>query len=534
MAIIRIKRTTSSSLPTGLTFGELAFVGASGGATANRLYIAGPEGTCLWIGAQILNTPQIQYWSGVTAETTVPTVSAVESRVVAGGGVTFANNITVNIADGKFFGKYKKNDVILAAGQTVKWVIEDALQESIAPTVSLTTSSSISYGQTSGTITLSPSYTIKTAGASAAGTTLEFRYAGAANWTSLSTSLKNDSLGIDQPYNGSYPHTGWNRASDVGSGGTYGTTAFQYRWTVRDTIGNVSTVELNSGTGLAPQGTVNPSVTFSGVTAASLRTGVLGSFAQGTETNTYREKGNTYTTVTFTINAVNTFVPLTNYVLQSSERIGNSTSWSNWSNVKSEQISGTSVSRGLTYNPTNSSANLDAMRFRVQVNDLANSFLGTTFNTPDTSAQVFFDYLMFFGATANTTINTTTIRGLSSGIVAGNHNTTGGGANGGVGALSTTLTPIMSSANAVAATGPNSNTRFIVAVPDDVTLTTVNDIFLSNANITSAFNLSSTVTTVPDRDNNNKNYNVYIMSVTGYEDGVHTHTVQRSGTVTKP
>jgi hypothetical protein len=93
MAIIRIKRTTGSGLPTGLTFGELAFVGASGGATANRLYIAGPEGTCLWIGAQILNSPT--FWSGITAETTLPTVSAVEGRIttrLASGIVTSFNS----------------------------------------------------------------------------------------------------------------------------------------------------------------------------------------------------------------------------------------------------------------------------------------------------------------------------------------------------------------------------------------------------------------------------------------------------------
>jgi hypothetical protein len=81
MAIIRIKRTTGNLLPEGLTFGELAFVGASGGYTANRLYIAGPQGTCIWVGAQILNQPT--YWSGATAETTIPTVSAVESRITS-------------------------------------------------------------------------------------------------------------------------------------------------------------------------------------------------------------------------------------------------------------------------------------------------------------------------------------------------------------------------------------------------------------------------------------------------------------------
>jgi hypothetical protein len=95
MAIIRIKRTTGNLLPEGLTFGELAFVGASGGYTANRLYIAGPEGTCIWVGAQILNQPT--YWSGATAETTIPTVSAVDGRIqtqVSTNSVASFNGIT--------------------------------------------------------------------------------------------------------------------------------------------------------------------------------------------------------------------------------------------------------------------------------------------------------------------------------------------------------------------------------------------------------------------------------------------------------
>lgn len=95
MAIIRIKRTTGNSLPTGLTFGEMAFIGRTGGATANRLYIAGPEGVCVWIGAEILNSPT--FWSGSTAETTIPTISAVDSRItsrLSSGTVTSFNNQT--------------------------------------------------------------------------------------------------------------------------------------------------------------------------------------------------------------------------------------------------------------------------------------------------------------------------------------------------------------------------------------------------------------------------------------------------------
>ena len=93
MAIIRIKRTTTSTLPTGLTFGELAFVQGTG-LTANRLYIADNTGVCVWIGAQILDAPE--YWSGITAQTTIPTVSAVETRIssrISAGSVTSYNGL---------------------------------------------------------------------------------------------------------------------------------------------------------------------------------------------------------------------------------------------------------------------------------------------------------------------------------------------------------------------------------------------------------------------------------------------------------
>ena len=539
MAVIRIKRTTGFGTPTGLTFGELAFVqgDGSGGRTANRLYIADNRGVSVWIGAEILNSPT--FWNGATAETTVPTVGAVEGRMVAGGAITFASDLAVNIADGKYFGKYQKNDIIPATGQTVKWVIEDALSEKVAPVVTLSSPSAVGYGQTSGTITLNFTYTIKTAGACAAGSTLEFRYNGQPSWSVLpgGSNLFNNAFGLDQQYSGSLSHTNWDRRTDLGAGGTYGGIAFTYRWTVHDTQGSSASVQAS----ITPNTTANLSVSSFGTTAANLRNGVLGA-PSGTETDVYREKGNTYSTVRFTINPRSGgYVPLRNYVLQAREYVNNS--WSSWSDFKSEAVSGTSsITRGITYTPVNTGASLDRLEFRVLVNDEANNSTtpGTTF-TSSTSA-VFFDYMMFFGGTANTSINSTMIRGLSSGIVAGNGNGSGGGASGGLGAMALTIggtvtgTGVMPSSNAVALTGPNSNTRFIVAVPDNVTISQVLDVFLSNIDITTSFtnNLSTTITTINDRSGSPKNYNVYIASTTGYEDGVHDHRITRTGTVAQP
>lgn len=537
MAIIRIKRTTGNSLPTGLTFGELAFVQGSGGATANRLYIANNAGVCVWIGAEILNSPT--YWSGLTAQTTVPTVSAVEGRMVAGGAITFASNLTVNIAEGKFFGKYRKNDVIPAQGQTVKWVIEDALSEKVGATLSMSSSpTSISYGQTSGTINITVSYTIKTAGASAAGSTLEFQYSGQSTWTPLSTTLFN-SNGQDVPYTTVYSHNTWNTASDSGAGGTYSTTnSFIYRWTVADTAGTTASLTQT----LVTRGSAaSPSGNFGTIAASSLRSGNLTVSGAGAETNQYREKGNTFTTLSgLNISRANTYIPLTGYTLQAAEFAGNS--YGPWITIKREVLSGNvspyTPSPSLTFAPQTLSTNLDKLKFRLRISDIARDQL-VSGPLDVESSEVFFDYFIFFGGTANTTIDGTMIRGLSAGIVAGspsaNPGSGGGAGSAGAGALPNPLTPVMSSANAVAATGPNSNLRFIVALPDSVTLTKVLDLYASNADITAQFPLSTTVTSVNDRNGDAKNYNVYVLSTTGYLDGPHTHEVTRSsGTVTKP
>lgn len=78
MAIIRIKRSTGANLPSGLTFGELAFVQGSG-ATANRLYIAGSLGGTAWVGAEI--NPAPASWTDDAAKTQLATNYAVNQRI---------------------------------------------------------------------------------------------------------------------------------------------------------------------------------------------------------------------------------------------------------------------------------------------------------------------------------------------------------------------------------------------------------------------------------------------------------------------
>ena len=191
-----------------------------------------------------------------------------------------------------------------------------------------------------------------------------------------------------------------------------------------------------------------------------------------------------------------------------------------WTTIKSEAISGTSsVTRGLTYSPSASGASLDRMQFRVRVNDQYNNTVGTT--TDSTTQTVYFDYMVFFGATTNVPTTSADIRGLSSGIIAGDITVFGSG--GGGTSISNPFTGLVGGAN----------NKFIVALPDSVTPTTIVD-SSTNADVSPSFILSTTLTAVNDRNGSPKNYNVYIMNNTNPYNDSRTHTVTRTGSVSQP
>ena len=92
-ANIKFKRTTTSTLPTGLTFAEPAFVLGSAGTTiANQLYVGDNSGGRVWVGAKIENT--VTSWTGTEANTLLATQQAIDARITSristSGGFTFA------------------------------------------------------------------------------------------------------------------------------------------------------------------------------------------------------------------------------------------------------------------------------------------------------------------------------------------------------------------------------------------------------------------------------------------------------------
>jgi hypothetical protein len=468
MAIIRIKRTTSSSLPTGLTFGELAFVGASGGATANRLYIAGPEGTCLWIGAQILKTPQIQYWSGVTAQTTLASIAAIEDRMVAGGAITFSGPLAVNIDTGKYFGKYTKGDTIEATGKTVKEVIEMALSESINPTVSVSFNdvSQIPYGQTSGiNYTVTASYTINTVGSTAAGATLEWRRSGESSWNTYPGTFYDTSFPFNtngQPFTNSAV-TGI--TLNPLSGGVPDTRDFQWRFSVHDWAGASAT------------STTQPKIVQDSA-SATISLSVTNNDIVSPETNLTREKGRVQSTLTGTISRPNQYTPITDWKIQRRENMGG------WVDVNSFQsVSGNppSINIGsIVDNPTNT-VNIVTYRGLVKT---AYDTVGQVTAEGGNVAVVFY-YKLFYGATASQPTTASQIRTMpNSYLVYG-------------GSYSNPFIFLTGSAY----------TNFVIALPTNVDLSDQKN--LDAFGDSPGFVKSSTITTAIDAAGNSKNYNVW-------------------------
>lgn len=503
MAIIRIKRTTGFGTPTGLTFGELAFVqgDGSGGRTANRLYIADNRGVCVWIGAEILNSPT--YWSGATAETTIPTVSAASNIASAFAGITnFSANIVANLSTGKYFGKYGNGQEIQAAGKSAVEVILDALIESIAPTTifqltSFQGASASSYytspfGATDMRTILSWGYTINTPGKTALGATLSWRKNSSGPWTTLATNVYDQTspfwTQINGPTSQSYTHTFTQTQ--------YATDTINYRYEFHDSSG-VAVAEKPVN---ITQGYGTPSISGVGVPAIS-----------GIDSLT-RERGNTGTTFSCTVSGNNNdvFIKMNAYAVD--YLVNGSGNWRNAANNLENDNTFTSVTPTGTISISNVSVKptvspINRLDFRVRVKDSFST--GAAGVVASTQPTVQFYKKLWYGATSDVPTTAAQVRTLP-GSTPLQYNDT------------TTRT------NQQFTFGTGTTYRhFVIALPAGLTLNdgswgenlegvrniTTPQVLYGNPNPASDdFKLSTTLTVADDFSGTDINYNIYVYS----------------------
>jgi hypothetical protein len=137
MATIRVKRSTLSSAPTGLTFGEPAFVDG-----INSFYVTKNNGTSLRVGAEVDSSTSLG-----TSDNKIPTQNAVKTYVdsnVAAGAVASINGLTGTVS------------LTAGTGIGLASIIGKTIQITNAGVQSLTgTSNQITVSGSTGAVTLS-------------------------------------------------------------------------------------------------------------------------------------------------------------------------------------------------------------------------------------------------------------------------------------------------------------------------------------------------------------------------------------------
>ena len=274
---------------------------------------------------------------------------------------TFTSDFTVYLTNPKTFGKYASGQVVPANGLTARQVILDAAIEAIAPTLTLTSPTSIPFNTTSISNVLNFIKVINLPGVSTATVSLEWRRNNTGAWTVLSTNT-----GIT-----TYTHSMTDSA--------YNSQVFNYRYIVTDNVGGTATATLN----LTPIAYVAPTVSFTG--------------------NLTRELGNvniTTTQLTGTITRQSSLVLLTNYQLQRSIDGG---AYSNF---------------GSTVSISGSSANIDVVDATVPLNSVSVAYRvivtdGMGAGSALGGRTISFVHQRFVGYSANTSLTLAQILALS-------------------------------------------------------------------------------------------------------------------------
>jgi len=376
----------------------------------------------------------------------------------------FPSDLTVSLTGGRTFGRYASGQTIPATGKTPAEVIRMAIAEPIAPTVSLSSPTTIAFNQTSVSNVLNFSYTINTLGGSVSTAVLEWRRNNAGSWTTLTNNVN----AISVTHN----------VTDT----AFNTQSFNYRYIVVDSAGATTTATLN----ITPQGYAAPSMSLSVVRNSS--TGISG------ETNTKREKGNVGSTLSGTISKNRTNVPMTSYSVQYST---NNSTWSGVPGLTNITISGdpSSVTIPATSHDDASLKSFSNIYYRITVTD---SYTTST----SSSSTVSFLNAIFYGTSATAPSNSDDVRLLSNRV------------------FTTDLS------NPFILNTGNTERIFTVAFPSPTSITSVFDLDALNANITNTYILSSV--NVNDGGGIETSYKVYTMTNAIPYDANHRHQITRA------
>jgi len=376
----------------------------------------------------------------------------------------FPSDLTVSLTGGRTFGRYASGQTIPATGKTPAEVIKLAIAEPIAPTVNLSSPTSIAFNQTSISNVLNFSYTINTLGGSVSSAVLEWRRNNVGAYSVLTSNV--NAISVTHNFTDS----------------AFNTQPFNYRYVVVDSAGATTTATLN----ITPQGYAAPTMSLSVVLNAS--TGISG------ETNLKREKGNVGSTLSGTISKNRSNVPMTSYSVQYST---NNSTWSGVPGLINVPIAGdpSTVTIPSTSHDDATLKSSGNIYYRVTVTD--------TFTTSNSSSTTInFLNAIFYGTSSSAPADSAAVRLLSNKV------------------FTTDLS------NPFNLQTGNTERIFTVAFPSPTSITSVFDLDALNANITNTYVLSNI--NVNDGGDVATAYKVYTMSNAIPYDANHRHQITRA------
>jgi hypothetical protein len=281
---------------------------------------------------------------------------------------TFSADVFVSLPFGKTVGRFISGDTIPAAGKTAEEVFNLIAQEPIAPTVSLSSSTSILFNQTAISNELVFTKTINTLGATTATAVLQWRRNNSGTWTTLTSTTGATT----------YTHTLTDSA--------FNTQPFNYQYIVTDSAGATATATLT----ITPQSYQSPSISFS-APASTLSLSI--------ESNQIRERGNTSSVLQGSTSRNRLYVPISGFQYAVSF---NSGAYVNIGTAGSLAAAGGSFTN---FTDTSITSSATSAIYRDSVTD--------SYTTATASYNITYKYVVFYGPSASAPANSAGVRALS-------------------------------------------------------------------------------------------------------------------------
>jgi hypothetical protein len=340
----------------------------------------------------IENSPTLTVTDGDTTVNTVDNITFTGATVTDDGSgditvaiesvpFTFESNIIVSLSDGKTFGKYQTGETIPSLGKTAIEVIQMANVEALAPTITLTSGTTIQFNQTAISNVLNFTKVINSLGASIATLSLEWRRNNAGAWVELESATAATS----------FTHALTDTA--------FNAQPFNYRLTVTDSAGGTATVYKD----IAPTAYLTPTI----------------SIGAG---STSRYLGDTDSTVAGSVIRRSPLVDILTYDVQYSTDGG-----SIWTSINGSAEP--MAAAGAGYSKAHSDVallNETSIKYRVQIVDAYQT-------TTSSVVTINFYHKSFLGYNANTTITLTQIEALGNDLITNQKERTVTGVTAGVG-----------------------------------------------------------------------------------------------------